>query len=242
MLYEIDGTQVRILGTMHMFPAGVADLPEWVLDASRWARRLVTEHRVGDFLAHTMLAPGQSLQSLVPAEAWEALLRKFSSSLPFDRWKPWFASMQYGMAATPLAPGVEALLMAGRPGEVVGTLEDGREVTALFDALSSWEWARAIMDDAAHADAPRFYREMHSAWASGEVDRVASVPLPGARTLTADMKRVLFDARNAHWAERLARMSPDAPTLVLVGALHLVNAGNLLEQLRGKGVGVTCVL
>ena len=44
MYYEITGTNVRLLGSMHMVPTGEEAVPEWARRAYEWCNELVIEH------------------------------------------------------------------------------------------------------------------------------------------------------------------------------------------------------
>jgi len=45
MYYEIVGTNARLAGSLHQWPAdsGTGDLPHWVWDAYRWSEKIYLE-------------------------------------------------------------------------------------------------------------------------------------------------------------------------------------------------------
>ena len=84
-------------------------------------------------------------------------------------------------------------------------------------------------------------QELVEAWRDGSLDELAD-------SLMSDFDGYpgLYDAlvasRNRNWVTQLeALMSPSTSRLVVVGALHLVGKGSVIELLESKGYRVTRV-
>jgi uncharacterized protein YbaP (TraB family) len=82
-------------------------------------------------------------------------------------------------------------------------------------------------------------REVTGAWRHGDAARLAAL-LSGEYSAFPSLYKPLVTDRNQRWlpqVEELLRARENA--LVVVGALHLVGQGGLLELLRNKGYVVT---
>ena len=74
-----------------------------------------------------------------------------------------------------------------------------------------------------------------SAWRSGDAARLATLLSKEFREFPA-LYRPLVTDRNQHWLPQIEQfLQEDRNTLVVVGALHLVGRGGLLELLRQAG-------
>ena len=74
-----------------------------------------------------------------------------------------------------------------------------------------------------------------SAWRHGDTARLATLLSKEYREFPA-LYRPLVTDRNQHWLPQIERfLKDDRNTLVVVGALHLVGDGGLLELLRQDG-------
>ena len=85
-----------------------------------------------------------------------------------------------------------------------------------------------------------FWKEMLAAWRVGDLDKLNQLT---AKPMRRDLPRTfaaLVTRRNIAWLERLDRLLADAPTeFVVVGALHLVGEGGLLDMLAARGCRVS---
>lgn len=123
---------------------------------------------------------------------------------------------------------------AGKPVEGLETIHGQ---LGLFDALPEPDQRMLLTQAVREAgDAPRLYRILHDAWASGDLatlERQFLAPL--ARTPM--LRQILVDARNRRWSaqidERL-RTRPGVP-FVAVGAGHLVGAQSVQARLAALG-------
>jgi uncharacterized protein YbaP (TraB family) len=135
--------------------------------------------------------------------------------------------------------GVEEQLVrrAQADGKPTAGLETLQEELGGLEALSREDQLR-LLDQALDElnDAPE--EEMHevlAAWRQGDVPKLAQL-LAREYADFPNLYRTLVSVRNERWLPQLKRLL-DSPqnTLVVVGALHLVGAGGLLELLRRDG-------
>lgn len=164
-----------------------------------------------------------------------------------DQFEPWFVALtlsSIGIAKLGYQPemGLEQHLLAQarRDHKDILGLETLADQVAVFDTLSEPEQA-ALLEQTV--------QELHTtdlamtslieAWRRGELQDLVS-------QLAEDFEDFpeLYDElvlkRNAAWSDRLASLIRDGRTfLVVVGALHLVGEGNVLERLEDRGFEIT---
>ena len=82
MYFEIEGSSVRLAGTMHRVPKG-RPLAQWVNDAISWARVIYLEHDKQDSDRGRIAPPGsQPIAKSLP-NSWPRIERKYL----FDRFR-----------------------------------------------------------------------------------------------------------------------------------------------------------
>src|SRR6266481_10175431 len=62
MYYKIDGSNVRLAGSMHFVPAG-AMVPQWIMDAYQWSEDVFIEANKDDLRTDGFLPLGQSSET-----------------------------------------------------------------------------------------------------------------------------------------------------------------------------------
>lgn len=83
MYLQLTGTQVRLLGSMHLFPATSRRTPPWIAEAYDWAEALVFESdppTILPFLKADQPGSAQQLQPFLSADAW----RQLQAAWPVD--------------------------------------------------------------------------------------------------------------------------------------------------------------
>jgi uncharacterized protein YbaP (TraB family) len=82
-------------------------------------------------------------------------------------------------------------------------------------------------------------RGVTKAWRSGDAARLAALLSSEYGTFPSLYKPLVTD-RNRRWMPQVEELlKSNDNSLVVVGALHLVGTGGLLELLRGKGYTIT---
>jgi len=161
-----------------------------------------------------------------------------------DRYESWAAALLVNAAAsTGLSLSTEnageavfshMFSAAGKPIEGLETI-DGQ--LGLFDTLSESDQHLLLTQAVREAgDAPRLYRILHDAWASGDLttlERQFLEPLAS----TPVLRQTLVDARNRRWSmliDKRLRTRPGVP-FIAVGAGHLVGAQSVQARLAALG-------
>jgi uncharacterized protein len=239
MYYEIDGTNVRIMGSVHKFPAAASDPPKWIEGAYGWANRIVVEvnpdpavfQRRARFPAGDRLSNHLSVATVARLNAlWAGTL----APAEVEEIKPWAHWVSLIDRLMPLSPGVEQLILPSAIADrkSVIEIETNDEQAAALDSLPSREVEDVLaygLSDLTRASNNFF--ALHRAWAARDpaaLLRVVAVQ-PSFRGSLGD---ILIRQRNANWVPRLMpHLSSLQRTLVIVGALHLVGPENVLDGL-----------
>src|SRR6478672_5785473 len=108
MYWQFIGTNVRILGSMHMLPVRNSGLPTWATQAFEWAEVLVFESDPPTILPLLRSPIPTHLQQSVSPSTWAALsdLWPATSPLPsLETVRPWAALLLSAVLAQRTAPG-----------------------------------------------------------------------------------------------------------------------------------------
>jgi uncharacterized protein len=249
MYFEIQGTNLRLAGSMHLVPAG-GSVPQWVASAYKWSEDIYLEADVADLPNHTFLPIGQSSESRLTPALWAAVKAGWPanhSSGPLDRQKPWFIAMVLGTSGIQFSHGVEPLIMqsAKSDGRTIRYLEGVGEFAELLDGISYTDYERSIpliLSTAAAARAANV-ANIYKAWLGGDAKAVTTAMLASPLNQFPAIRSAIFDARNALWLPRIVEMvgSPKR-TLIFVGAGHLGGVSGLLRMLARTGYEVKPLL
>jgi uncharacterized protein len=138
--------------------------------------------------------------------------------------------------------GVEEQLVrrAEKDGKPTAGLETMPEELSSLTQLSSADQIRMLdqtVDDL--KDMKSEMREVMVAWRRGDAARLAEL-LSSEYNAFPSLYRPLVSERNKRWLPQLEELLKASDnSLVVVGALHLVGQGGLLELLRKKGYTIT---
>jgi len=137
MYFEIPGTSVRVLGSLHMIPASAGPLPTWVTDAYEWCEAIVHEHdnaqvlpcMQGDVPLRTILRPAtrSALMAALPNQQLRAEIEAL---------RPWAALIKPIGSMQSAQPGVEAhvLSRAAVDRKPLQALETAGDLRRAFDS------------------------------------------------------------------------------------------------------------
>ncbi len=247
---------VYLAGSIHLLKAGDAQLPAAFDRAYASAAALVMEIDLDDLnpldaqgwmLEHGTLPEDKTLR----AALGEARYRRISAEtqrlgLPLEgleQFKPWaialtLTELEYMQLGFDPEQGVEKQLQRRAQvdhKEITG-LETLQEQLGLLDGLSDEDQAHFLdlaVDDMHDMGAQT--AGLMSAWRNGDTGRLATMLSEEYRTFPA-LYRTLVSDRNRRWMPQLEHLlHADKDYLVVVGALHLVGSGGLLELARAKG-------
>ena len=251
---------VYLAGSIHMLPPNDAELPAALTHAYADSSTLVMELDLGKFnpmeamlwmADHGSLPSGTTLRGVLGEARYGRVSAAATSvGLPMiglDALAPWVV----GIEITDLAyehegfdpdQGVEEQLVrrAQADGKPTAGLETLPEQLGSVSSLSSADQIRMLdqtIDEL--KDLKSEMREVTTAWRQGDATHLAALLSSEYNTFPA-LYKPLVTERNRRWlpqVEQLLNTKDNA--LVVVGALHLVGEGGLLEMLRHKGYTVT---
>ena len=236
MYFEIPGTSVRVLGSLHVFPAGTAGMPPWVDDAYRWCESLVHEHELEALLP--FLKCETPLHRVLKPATWHALMAALPSEQAreaFDSFHPWAAMIALPSVFQSTEAGVEQQLLprAATGGKQTAQLETGEDLCRAFGAapLAAIEDSivRVLRDP---GQLQLRLQAMYDAWSARDRQALlAAVEASGSFSDPALRDAGLL-SRNRAWAPKVRQlMAASQRTLVVVGGMHLCGPGNLEECL-----------
>lgn len=251
---------VYLAGSVHLLPSRNATLPPGFEHAYRDSAQLVMEldlvHLdpmavVGWMNEHGALSQGKTLKSVI-GESRYARVSAAASELGapldlLDGQAPWVVSLEladldYVHQGLDPAQGVEQQLVRRAEGDAKQSsgLETLDEELGGLESLGPEEQLHLLdqtLDDL--KEPPGEMNEIVSAWRRGDAAQLGALLAREYRSFPA-LYRPLVTARNQHWLPQIEKLvNGQGNSMVVVGALHLVGEGGLLELLRRDGFTVT---
>jgi len=251
---------VYLAGSIHMLPAADAQLPPGFAHAFADSSTLVMELDLGKFDAleamswmmdHGALPPGRTLRGELGEQRY-ARVSAAAGSLGvsikgLDLQAPWVVGIEITDAAYTQAgfdpdQGVEEQLLRRAQGEGRATagLESFEEEMQGLVGLSAPDQLRLLdqtLEDL--KDLKAEMRDVLGAWRAGDATRLAGLLSEEYESFPSLYKPLVTD-RNQRWLPQVqALLKEEHNSLVVVGALHLVGKGGLLELLRAQGYRIT---
>lgn len=247
---------VYLGGSVHLLKAGEAQLPAGFDQAYRGSRELVMELAIDKLdpmeaaswmLEHGTLKEGATLRTTIGEDRYRrvgAEAERLGVPLEvLDQLQPWalalqLLELQYMRLGFDPQQGVEQQLeqRAQSDGKPIQGLETLDEQLGLLQRMSAADQARFLdLTLAEMGDVERQTQSVVSAWRSGDAVRLAGLLSEEYRTFPA-LYRVLVTDRNQRWVPQIERLLHDERDyFVVVGALHLVGEGGLLDLMRRDG-------
>jgi hypothetical protein len=247
---------VYLAGSIHLLRAADASLPPAFALAYADSAHLVMEidlgkldstEALGTLLQHGGLPEGTSLREVVGAPRYaRASAAAAALDLPaasMDHEAPWMVALQlteleYARLGFAPEQGVEQQLVRRALADHKPTagLESLADEMGVFEALTPAAQLRfldMVLDDL--NDIGNETRAVLAAWRRGDAARLATLLTVEYRSFPALYDALVMD-RNRHWLPEIERLlQGEENCLVVVGALHLVGKGGLLEALRRDG-------
>ena len=239
MLFQINHTNIRLAGSMHMVPRG-RQIPDWVESTYEWCRGLYLEHDARALIPRMLLPPDQTSEHLLPPELWTQLKALWPEELgPLARWKPFMISSLVSLLMTSKEPGVEGRLnqLARLHAKPVRYLETDVEAQSFAEAVPNSlyvEEIRQILENPANS--AQKSDALYEAWNEGNIEKITELLISTQLMNSPLAWKVLIDDRNALWLDRiLATLESPQPTMIAVGAAHLGGENGLLQLLERGG-------
>lgn len=252
-----DTATVYLLGSIHAMRGDSYPLPGAMEAAYDEASVVVFEVNLDDLtsaafkmLEAGMLPAGRTLESELDPSTWNDfsahVLERGIDPADFQTMKPWMAALNLTMlelaASGYLAnKGLDAYFSnrAARDGKERVPLETVDLQVSLFADLTerqSLAFLRYTLVDL-QTMIPQL-DELSRQWRAGDVAPVERLLLEGFREFPDVFERMVTD-RNQAWMTPIEMLlAGDRDALVVVGALHLVGEGGLVEMLRDRGYTV----
>ena len=247
---------VYLAGSVHLLRSRDATLPSAFDRAYADAEALVMEIDLDDLdpaaaqswmLANGMFTDGQTLAGVIGPQRFDKVEKEGNRlGLPVEalqQLEPWLVAMtlaqlQYMKLGFDPEQGVEKQLQRK-------ALQDHKQITG----LETLEEQLGLLSGLSAADQAKFLdltlEEMHemegetdsllAAWRNGNAQKLASM-LSDEYKVSPALYRMLIADRNKRWMPQIEKLlKGDKDYLVVVGALHLVGNGGLLELTKAKG-------
>jgi uncharacterized protein len=244
MYFEIDGSKVRLAGTMHRVPK-TRDLASWVRDAVDAARVICIEHEEGASTQGQPPSPwAPRLAQRLPC-SWPRIEQRFprATAVRLNMLRP-RALISCVLEQVELDPGVEHLALARSRGSQsprprIEYLETAAELHALDDQVSDDVWDEAVgwvLENPAASTT--LLQSSYDAWIAGDFEAIDQLNSTLSINRFASIKQVNIHTRNQRWLSKILKLVQvvDESTLVLVGAAHLGGAEGLVPLLAAAGL------
>jgi uncharacterized protein YbaP (TraB family) len=251
-----DHNTVYLAGSVHLLKASDSALPSAFSRAYAESKELVMELDIdkvdpmeagGWMMEHGMLKEGTTLRSTIGDERYRRVSTEASRlGIPMeavDQLEPWvlalqLTELQYMRLGFDPQQGVEQQLQnrAHQDGKPIRGLETMEEQLGVLQGMSYSDQARFLdLTVTEMNDAEKDTQVVICAWRSGDAAKLASLLSDEYKTFPA-LYRVLVTDRNKRWIPQIeAFLHEKQDYFVIVGALHLVGDGGLLELMRRDG-------
>ena len=247
---------VYLFGSIHVLKPGDSDLPAEALQADAAAKAVVMELDLGEVtpdkllsggLALETLPEGQTLSGALGADAYKILsdhARPLGVDLDFmSHFQPWFVAVT--MTQLELVhlgysgdSGVDEQIAhkAQADGKRIIGLETLDDQLGLFARMPLDEQRRFLLYSLADADeTPAKLDDMVTAWRHGDTLKLESLLTEGLDKFP-DLYRTLTTDRNRKWLPTVSGLLQEKQDyLVVVGAMHLIGKGGLVDLLTRAG-------
>jgi hypothetical protein len=251
-----DHNTVYLAGSVHLLKAADSSLPPAFNHAYSDSKELVMELALDKLdpmeaaswmMEHGMLKEGTTLRSLIGEERYKRVSAQAAQlGLPLealDQLEPWVLALQllelkYVQLGFDPQQGVEQQLehRAQADGKPIMGLETLDEQLGVLQGLSYPDQARFLdMVVTEMQDVQSETDTVVDAWRRGDSAKLGSLLSDEYRTFPT-LYRTLVTDRNRHWLPQIEKLlHEDRDYFVIVGALHLVGDGGLLELMRRDG-------
>ena len=251
-----DHNTVYLAGSVHLLKADDSRLPAAFDRAYGGSKALVMELDISKvdqlqaanwMMEHGMLREGATLRATIGEERYRRVSAEAERlGVPMevaDMLQPWalglqLLEMQYAQLGFDPQQGVEQQLehRAQIDGKPISGLETMDEQLGVLQAMSPSDQARFLdMVVTENHDVESETQSVVAAWRTGDAAKLSTLLSDEYKSFPA-LYRMLVTDRNKRWIPQIEKLlHGDQDYFVVVGALHLVGQGGLLELMRQDG-------
>jgi hypothetical protein len=251
-----DHNTVYLAGSVHLLKAGDAQLPAAFDRAYGGSKALVMELDISKvdpmqaaswIMEHGMMKEGTTLRAMIGEDRYRRVSAEAQRlGVPTevaDMLQPWalglqLLEMQYMQLGFDPQQGVEQQLQhrAQTDGKPISGLETMDEQLGVLQSMSAADQARFLdMVVTEMHDVETETRSVVTAWRTGDAAKLSALLSDEYKSFPA-LYRVLVMDRNKRWVPQIEKLlHGNQDYFVVVGALHLVGEGGLLELMRRDG-------
>ena len=251
-----DHNTVYLAGSVHLLKANDAALPSAFDRAYASSRSLVMELDLGKvdpmqaagwMMEHGTLPEGSNLRQTIGEERYRRVSAEATRlGLPMqmaDQFAPWvlglqLMELQYAQLGFDSQSGVEQQLeqRAQADGKSTSGLETLSEQLGVFGTLTPEQQTKFLdLVVTEMRDVGSDTQAVVTAWRAGDSTKLAALLSDEYKSFPA-LYRTLVSDRNKRWVPQIERLLKERDNyFVVVGALHLVGEGGLLELMRRDG-------
>jgi uncharacterized protein YbaP (TraB family) len=240
MYYQVEGSNLRVLGTMHGFPVENTNMPSWVWDGFNWCEDLVFEapdpRYDTDFDSVATLPKGTTLKQLMSPKSW----RELKAIVPEHKkdkllyLKPWVAFIALGEVLLKQFEGVEIqfrkrLCLFPKP---VTALETNRITAQGFEVVPWRDYVKMLEFSLQNRIlVQKMFFDEYEAWVGGRIEDFENTILRDPLLAIVPRYRDgMTVARNKNWMHSFKLAFPSSRKILFaVGAGHLFGEGGLTE-------------
>lgn len=223
LLFEVDPAAMTA-------PESVAAMQKYIAYEDGRTLSTVLPKPTLDKLGTLVSASGGSLQALEHSEPWAVNLGLVLGITQAMGFRP-----ELGLDRKLMARAQDA----GKPATGLETVEDQMKAMDAVPYAEQTQGLEEFLDDPQKAI--REMGDMHASWRAGDVAKLDAEMRAEMARKTPESYRLLDVERNQAWLPQVEKRltgSKQDNTLVVVGALHLLGADGLVEQLRARGYAV----
>ena len=251
-----DHNTVYLAGSVHLLKAEDASLPAGFDRAYKGSKAIVMELAIDKIdqmataqwmMENGMLKDGVMLRATIGDERYARVSKEAARlGIPMeaaDMLQPWvlglqLVEMQYMQLGFDPQKGVEQQLehQAQADGKPISGLETMDEQLGVLQGMSKSDQARFLdMTVTEMHDVESETQSVVTAWRSGDAAKLAAL-LSDEYKSFPNLYRALVTDRNKRWVPQIEQLlHGNQDVFVVVGALHLVGDGGLLELMRRDG-------
>jgi uncharacterized protein YbaP (TraB family) len=251
-----DHNTVYLAGSVHLLKANDSKLPPAFDRAYSGSKAIVMELAIDKvdpmqtatwMMEHGMLKEGTTLRSILGEDRYRRVSAEAERlGVPTevaDMLQPWalglqLIELQYVQLGFDPQQGVEQQLQhrAQADGKPISGLETMDEQLGVLQGMSYPDQARFLdMIVTEMHDVEGETQSVVTAWRSGDSAKLAALLSDEYKSFPA-LYRLLVTERNKHWIPQIEKLlHGNQDYFVVVGALHLVGDGGLLELMRRDG-------